>query len=254
MFLAVDVGNTDIHVGLFEGEDLRADWRLEAQPVGTADAYERSLREMLGNARVKPEDLEGVIVASVVPVVTQALEAVARRWPGRDPLTVGPHLRLPVEMCVDEPSRVGADRIANAVAACRWREPPVIAVDLGTATTFDVVDGRSRYLGGVICPGVLGALEALVRGTAQLPPVEVQEPANVIGASTEEAMRSGIVFGTAAGIDGVVRRIWRELGGACPVVATGGLSASICAHCECVHRIDPHLTLKGLGALFDLNR
>jgi type III pantothenate kinase len=254
MILAVDVGNTETHVGLFSGGALIRDWRLGTRPVRTSDEQVLAMAELLRDAAIERGEVGGMVLASVVPRATSSLEEMARQWLRLDPLTVGPDIRLPITICTRDPGQVGADRIANAVAACDWHEPPVIVVDLGTATTFDVVAEGSRYLGGAICPGVLGSLEDLVRRTARLPGVEIRKPARVIGTDTEESMQSGIVFGSAGQIDGMVDRIWGELGGACPVIATGGLAAGVIPYCRSVREVDRHLTLKGLRALYDLNR
>jgi len=257
MILAVDVGNTHTHVGLFDDEGLVKDWRLNTRPVRTADEHGLTVSELLRDAGVAWTELEGMVLGSVVPPATVSLEKVVRRLLGAEPVVVvvvEPGIRMPIEIRTREPGRVGADRIANAVAACQWREPPLVVVDLGTATTFDVVGPGAEYLGGVICPGIAGSLEELVRRTARLPGVEIRKPERVIGQTTEGSMQSGIVFGSAAQIDGMIERIWEELGGRCPVIATGGLSSAVIPFCRNVQEVDRYLTLKGLRTLFLLNR
>jgi type III pantothenate kinase len=254
MLLAIDVGNTETHIGLFDEQVLEKDWRLATHPVRTPDEYAHKMADYLKDANAGREDLQGLVLGSVVPAATSSLEEMATLWLHKSPVTVSHLVKMPIEICVKDPKQVGADRIANAVAGSLWRDPPVIVVDLGTATTFDVVGRGARYLGGVICPGVMTSVEDLVRRTAKLPSVEVREPARVIGGDTEECMQSGIVFGTADQIDGLVGRIWEELEEKCPVVLTGGWAPSIAPFCKTVDDVDRHLTLKGLKVLFDQNQ
>ncbi len=254
MILAVDVGNTETHIGLFGENALVRDWRFVTKPIRTVDECAHAMADLLEQADAARTDLEGIVIGSVVPAATGSFAEVALRWVGKNPLIVGPDLVMPVKICTKVPEQVGADRIANAVAGCQWREPPLVVVDLGTATTFDVIARGARYLGGVIFPGVTTSLAELVRRTAKLTGIEICRPDRVIGTDTEECMQSGIVLGSADMIDGLLRRIWRELGEECPAIVTGGLGSSIAPLCSNVDEIDPHLTLKGLKILFDLNR
>jgi len=249
--IAGDVAET--HMGVFRDHELVSDRRLATQPIRTADECAQATADLLRQAKVAGRELRGIVIGSVVPTATRSFEDMARLRFSLDPLIVGCGLKMPVEICTKDPAQVGADRIANAVAGCLWREPPLVVVDLGTATTFDVVGPGARYLGGVICPGVTTSLHDLVSRTARLPSIEIREPAHVIGTDTEECMQSGIVFGSVEMIDGMLRRIWEEMGGECPAIATGGLGPSLVPLCSNVHDVDRHLTLKGLKALFEYN-
>ncbi|MCK4546785.1 MAG: type III pantothenate kinase [Candidatus Eisenbacteria sp.] len=253
MTLTIDVGNTETHIGLFREDVLEKDWRLATHPIRTSDEFARELAGFLDSEGVAWKDLAGVVLGSVVPAATSVVEETARLRLRKEPVTVHAGLGMPIEICTRDPHQVGADRIANAVAGCLWREPPVIVVDLGTATTLDVIASGARYIGGVICPGVVASVEELVKRTAKLPSVEMREPERVIGRDTEECMRSGIIYGTASQIDGLISRVRDELGSSCPAIVTGGWAPTIAPFCANVEEVDRHLTLKGLKVLYDLN-
>ena len=254
MLLAMDVGNTQTVLGLFDGEVLRAMWRISSDRSRTPDELALVVRELLATRGWRPEEVRQAVVGSVVPPLTAAARGMAELLLDHPPLVVDHTLRLDVELAVEEPALLGADRIANAVAAYRQHGAPVIVVDLGTATTYDVLASGGRYLGGVIAPGLFTAAEELVRRTSRLPRVDLVPPASVIGRNTEEAMRAGLVLGAAVQIDGLVRRIWRELGERCPVIATGGDAGILMPLCETVDLVEPHLTLIGLRLIHELNR
>jgi type III pantothenate kinase len=194
-----------------------------------------------------------VVVASVVPVLTAAYEELAERATGRPPLVVGPGVRTGMAISYDNPHEVGADRIVNAVAVVERYGAPAIVVDFGTATTFDVVDASGAYLGGAIAPGVETSAEALFRRAARLSAVDLEPPARVIGRTTRESVQAGLLLGEAAMVDGLVRRIWTELGEECVVVATGGLAETMAPLCETVGEVDADLTLRGLALIHERN-
>lgn len=251
VLLTVDVGNSQTVVGLYEGETLRRHWRLSSLTDRTADETSLILAAMLSEADPPPVD---AVLASVVPALTIAWrEAIALRV-GRPPLEVGPHLRTNLVVRLAEPREIGADRVANAVAAIRRYGPPVVVVDFGTATTFDVVSAAGEYLGGAIAPGVGISVEALFARAARLSPVELRAPARAVGRSTEESLRSGILLGFAGQVEGMLLRIGEELGVEPRLVATGGLAPLISPHLKVAVHLDPFLTLEGLRILHELNR
>ncbi len=246
MLLAVDVGNTHIVLGVYEGAELRAHWRVATAPRATEDEMWVMLRALLHEGGVMPKDLDAVIIASVVPAMTDALNGVCARYLLTAPLLVGSDLDLGMEIRVDPPSSVGADRLANAVAARAKHGQPAVVVDLGTATTFDVISADGAYLGGVIAPGVHTAAEDLFRRAAKLAKVDIVPPERVIGRSTAESLRSGLFLGNLAMVDGLLGRIREELGEDPAVVFTGGLSAPFMEAFEERGTVDPFLTLDGL--------
>jgi type III pantothenate kinase len=249
MLLAIDIGNTHTVVGLFEGDALRFRWRLASDAQRTADEFGILVRELCAQSGVEFGDIRGVVVCSVVPALTSALCRMAERLLDLEPVVVGPDLDLGITIDYFDPKEVGPDRLANAVAVHETVQGPSIVVDFGTATTFDVVTGDGHYLGGSIAPGVVTSAENLFRRGALLPRVALDAPPSVMGKSTEEAMRSGIVYGAVGQVDGIVRRIIEEWGGSPKVVATGGLAATIAAFSETIEAVEPDLTLKGLAAI-----
>ena len=249
MLLAIDTGNTHTVVGLFEGDELRFRWRIASDARRTADEFGILVRELCAQSGVEFGDIGGVVVCSVVPALTTALTEMAERQLGLEPVVVGPDLDLGVSIDYFDPKEVGPDRLANAVAVHKTIKGPVIVVDFGTATTFDAVTGDGHYLGGVIAPGVVTSAENLFRRGALLPRVAVDAPPNVMGKSTEEAMRSGIVFGAVGQVDEIVRRMIEEWGEVPRVIATGGLAPTIAAHSRTIESVEPDLTLAGLAAI-----
>lgn len=248
MLLVVDIGNTNILVGLFDGKRWANSWRLTSRQEMTADEVVVLLSGLLG-----PDRVDGGIVASVVPPLThQVLEAI-RRLTGIDPLEVAPGIRTGLKIRTDNPQEVGADRIVNAVAALALHGGPAVVVDFGTATTLDVITAEGEYLGGVICPGPKLGAEALALRTARLPRVDLNLPSRVIGRNTVDSIRSGLMHGHAAMVDGLVIRIERELGQPVKVVATGGLAALLAPCLQRIDAVDPWLTLEGLRLLHDRN-
>jgi len=246
VILTFDIGNTETVLGIFDGEELTGHWRLSTHPERTVDEYGLLLRSILRESDLSPDAILGAVIASVVPPLTHGLASACSRYLGQQPLMVDASSDLPVRLDVDEPLSVGADRIANTLAAARLYHADTIVVDLGTATTFDCITADATFLGGVIAPGIRTGAETLTRRTARLPRVEIEPPATVIGRRTDTALQSGIFFGAVESIDGIVRRIRHEWGSDPLVVATGGLARFLAPHCQTIDRVEPFLTLHGL--------
>ncbi|WP_434045188.1 MULTISPECIES: type III pantothenate kinase [Sorangium] len=282
MLLAIDVGNTNISFGVLEGEALRHHLRCESARSRTADEYAVLVRQMLDLRRVDLARIDSAVIASVVPTLTDTMVGLVERAFGIEPLVVGPGIKTGMSILYENPREVGADRIVNAVAAHEWvkraAEPPparehgidlgrggeagrgdhaaasgVIVVDFGTATTFDCVTPRGEYLGGVIAPGIQISAEALFSRAARLSRVEIALPPRVVGRNPVHSMQSGIVYGYAGLVDGLVGRLRRELGYPCRVVATGGLARLIAPQTETIEVVDDDLTLTGLRLIYERN-
>lgn len=254
MLMVFDVGNSEMTVGLYDHTHLVSHWRLTSTSWRTADEYGLMLLGLLQSADVAAEQVNGTAIGSVVPFITGPLSAACQRYLGAVPVIVDAHADLPITVAVDEPLTVGADRLINTLAASRLYARDTICVDLGTATTFDCITADGVFLGGVIMPGVRTSAETLTRRTSKLPATEIVAPERVIGTRTEECMRAGVLFGAADGIDGIVRRIKREWprAGEPLVVATGGLSEVLQAHCTTFDEVAPYLTLDGLCMAHDI--
>lgn len=249
--LLIDVGNTQTVVGLDDGV-ATSTWRLSTQTARTTDEYRLLLSSLLDG---KLDGVGGAALSSVVPPATVALRAAIHGLVGIEPVVVGPGTRTGMPLRVDNPREVGADRIVNALGAVERYGAPVITIDFGTATTVDLVGGDGEYQGGAIAPGLTIAAEALVSSTAALRRVDVVAPARAAGHNTVEAIQSGLVFGYAGLVDGLIGRIIAELGdGDVPLVATGGLADVVVPHCEHAIVLDPHLTLRGLRVVWERNR
>ena len=248
MLLALDVGNTEITVGVFLGDDLEAHWRLTTNPDRTPDEWGSAIGGFLLQAGHSPNEVRAVCMASVAPTVTQSVVEGIALITGRTTLLVDARSPLPVKLEVDEPLTVGADRIVNVLAAVELFKADSIVVDFGTATTFDCVTGDARFLGGAIMPGLRTSADQLTRRAAKLPATELRAPSRVIGRRTEECIQAGVLFGTADAVDGIVRRITAEWpGGKKPRgVATGGLAAIVAPLTTTIELTDPDLTLRGL--------
>ena len=248
MLLALDVGNTEITVGVFLGDDLEAHWRLTTNPDRTPDEWGSAIGGFLLQAGHSPNEVRAVCLASVAPTVTQSVVEGIALITGCTTLLVDARSPLPVKLDVDEPLTVGADRIVNVLAAVELFKADSIVVDFGTATTFDCVTGDARFLGGAIMPGLRTSADQLTRRAAKLPATELRAPSRVIGRRTEECIQAGVLFGTADAVDGIVRRITAEWpGGKKPrVVATGGLAAIVAPLTTTIELTDPDLTLRGL--------
>jgi type III pantothenate kinase len=254
MLLAIDVGNTNIVYGLWEGERLVHQFRVESSRGRTADEYAVVVRQLLSMRSVDPGEVTASIIASVVPPLTEPMVALVRRAFDHEPLVVGPGIRSGVALLVDNPREVGADRIVNAVAAYDRFRGGVVVVDFGTATTFDCVSPKGEYLGGAIAPGIQISADALFSRAAKLPRVEIVKPPRAVGKNTQGSMQSGIVFGYVALVDGLVDRLVEELGFACGVVATGGLARVIAPLSRTIQDVDDDLTLTGLRLIYERNR
>ncbi len=248
MLLVADVGNTETTLGLCDGEVVTDHWRVTTDAARTPDEVYLLLRSLLSASGVRTELVRGAAIGSVVPAVTGALAEAAGKLTGSPAVVVDARSPLGIRLEVDEPMTVGADRIINTLAASRIHRADCIVVDLGTATTYDCITGDGVFLGGVIQPGVRTSAETLFRRTSKLPATELIAPQKVIGTRTEECIRSGVVFGAAESVDGIVRRIKAEWPGpkAPKVIATGGLATVIKPHCREIESVEPELTLHGL--------
>ncbi|GMR02286.1 MAG: type III pantothenate kinase [Acidimicrobiia bacterium] len=254
MLLTIDVGNTQVALGMFDGEKLIGHWRVSTEPEATIDEMRWQMAGILGADGFAQSDIRGVAISSVVPAITTSLRRVAPHITSGDVVVVEPGTRTGVAIEIDNPREVGADRVVNAVAARERHGAPAIVVDFGTSTNFDVIGREGSYVGGAIAPGLEVSTEALVSGTAALRRVEFEEPRSVIGKGTVEAIQSGALYGHAGLVDGIVERIAKELGGDVKRVATGGLASTIVPHCRSVDTIDPYLTLEGLRIIYNLNQ
>lgn len=253
MLLAIDVGNTQTQAGVYSGDDLLHEWRISTERGATADELAAHHDQILRLRGGSLAELDEMIVASVVPTLSAAYDSLARKYMGREAIVIGPGVRTGIQLAIDNPRELGADRIVNAVAAHRRHGGPCIVVDFGTATTFDAVSETGEYVGGVIAPGIETSLDALTARAARLVRVDLVAPPRAIGKSTVESMRSGIVFGTVAMVDGVVERMKEELGPDTVVVATGGLAPLVCPLSAEIDENDPLLTLEGLRLVHELN-
>jgi len=254
MLLAIDIGNTDTTLGVFEGEELRATWHMATGIHRMADEYAALLLNLLHHQGLDISEIKEVALCSVVPPLIATFDELCQRYFHLSPLVVGAGVKTGVRIRMDNPREVGADRIANAAAAHHLYGGPVIITDLGTATTFDTVSREGDYLGGAIAPGIGTAAEALFTQAAMLPRVELAHPKHAIGTNTITAMQSGIVFGYVGLIEGIVARIQQELGERAKVVATGGFAELIARETAVIDVVNPNLTMIGLRLIYLLNK
>ena len=254
MILAIDIGNSMIAVGGVDGETIRFEGRLNTDRVKTSDQYCVELKMLLEIYGVSLEEIEGSIISSVVPPVLNSMQTAIRKLTGQRALVVGPGLKTGLNIAIENPSQPGADLVVGSVAALREHEPPLILIDMGTATTMTVLDKSGALIGGSICPGVKISMDALTERTALLPGLQLDQPRHVVGRNTPDCMRSGIMFGNACMIDGMIDRIQEELGYRCTVVATGSIARFILPMCRHEILYDKDLLLKGLAILYRENR
>jgi type III pantothenate kinase len=253
VLLAVNVGNTETKIGVFRDHELAFSRRIGTHPERTADELALLLGGFLEQKDLSfSRQITGVAISSVVPSMTQSLRDMTERYFHFEPVIVGPGVKTGMAVLTDNPREVGADRIVNAIAAFEFYGGPCIVVDFGTATTYDVVSEKGDFVGGVIAPGLEVSAIGLSRVADRLPQVEISAPRSVIGKNTVEAIQAGLVFGTAAEVDGVIERIQKELGPA-TVVATGGLAGVVMPHCHSIDHHDTWLTLQGLRLVFERN-
>lgn len=253
MLLAVDVGNTQSVLGLFAGDELVRHWRISSNAAYTADELSLVVSGLIREAGFTWDEVTEVVLSSVVPRLTAAWEELVEQAIGRSALVVGPGLKTGLPVRYDNPHEVGADRIVNGIAAVESFGAPVLVVDFGTATTVDVIGADGSYLGGAIAPGLETSAEALFAKAARLSKVDLEAPLKAIGTNTRASVQAGLMLGQAATVDGLVRRIWAELGTETPVVATGGLAPRMASLCETVGHVDVDLTLTGLRIIRDRN-
>ena len=246
----VDIGNTNILMGLYQGSELVTHWRIATDHQKMADEYAMLILNLFERSDQAPESVEGVIIASVVPPLTGIFEKLSRRYFRRTAFVVGDSIDAGVPVRYDNPAEVGADRVVNAVAACHHYGSPACVVDFGTATTFDALSVDGEYVGGAIAPGIGIAAEALFRRTSKLPRIDLALPPGVIGKNTVHSMQSGIVFGYVGLVDGLVRRLASEMEDEVSVIATGGLARLIEPESETIEEVDDFLTLEGLRLIY----
>lgn len=253
MILAVDIGNTNIVLGGFEGDTIKFVARIATNPGKTEDEYATKIRSILALYEINPSEIEGAIVASVVPPLNTIIKKAIQMVYGVEPIMVSPGIKTGINIKCDEPATVGADLICACVAAHFIYGSPSLVIDMGTATKIMLVDKSGAFCGAAIAPGVNIGLAALARGTAQLPQISLEAPKSALGKNTADCMRSGVVFGNAAMIDGMIDRFNAEMGENLPVIATGGISGAIVKYCNHNITLDEDLVLKGLNILYKKN-
>lgn len=253
MILVLDTGNTNIVLGVYENDTLIHHWRMETDRLKTEDEYGMQVKALFSHANIAFEQIEGIIISSVVPPIMFSLEAMCKKYFGIKPLVVGPGVKTGLNIKYENPREVGADRIVNAVAAIHEYGTPLIIVDFGTATTFCYVNEKAEYMGGAIAPGIGISTEALFTKASKLPRIELTRPEHIIGKNTVSAMQAGIVYGFVGQVDGIVNRMKKISKKAPTVIATGGMASLIGQETTVIDVIDPFLTLKGLYLIYQRN-
>lgn len=254
MILAIDIGNTNIVFGCFEGENILFRERAATSQRSTPLEYAATILTALNLHGVKSEGIKGAIISSVVPSVTATMKLAIEKLSVEKVMIVGPGIRTGVSIMIDNPAQLGSDLVVAAAASIKEYPVPQIIIDLGTATTFSVIDGKKDFLGGIIMTGMAVSADALTNKTAQLPKVAFEPPKKVIGSNTIDSIKSGIMFGTASSIDGMIDRIEEELGEKCTVITTGGLAGTVVPLCRHKITIDDDLLLKGLLIIYEKNK
>ena len=253
MVIAVDIGNTNVVVGCFDGEEIRFVERLSTNRNSTSLEYAVLIKTVLELNGLAGHSFEGSIISSVVPAVTNRVKEAMEKLTGKEPLVVGPGVKTGLKIKLDNPAQLGSDRVADSVAATNLYPCPLIIIDMGTATTVSVVDGEKNFIGGMIMPGLMVSMEALSSKTSQLPQISLDAPKKAIGRNTADCIRSGLIYGNAAAIDGLIGNIEQELGEKCTVISTGGLAKIVTPLCKRKIIEDDKLLLKGLKIIYEKN-
>ncbi len=254
MIFVFDVGNTNIVLGLYENDELKHHWRIHTSREKTEDEYGMLILDLFRHVNIHKEQIEGIIISSVVPPIIFSLERMCVKYFNQRPLVVGPGIKTGLNIKYENPREVGADRIVNAVAAIHEYDAPLIIVDFGTATTYCYINEHKQYMGGAIAPGINISTEALYTKAAKLPRIEIAKPEGVIGKNTVNAMQAGILYGYVGQVEGIVKRMKEQTSIEPTVIATGGLANLIAAESSVIDHVDPFLTLKGLLLIYDKNK
>lgn len=253
MFLAIDIGNTNLVIGVFTEGKIKKKWRLATRRDTTRDEYSILLRSMLRDEGIEPDLITTGAVCSVVPILTPKIESILRNGFGFDPLVIKPGIKTGLVILYEPPQDVGADRIVNSVAGYKMFGGPLIIADFGTATTFDIITAKGEYLGGVITPGPAVSAEALSLRAAKLPRIDLEKPKGVIGRNTIDAMRAGLYYGHPGSCDRIIEKVYEELGEKPAVIATGGLAEAVASESRYISKVLPDLTLEGLRIIYEMN-
>ena len=254
MLLVIDVGNTNTVIGVFDGKKLLQDWRIRTDEKLTVDEYGILLKNLYSSSKITLRNIKDIVISCVVPPLLTTIEKLCKKYFGVKPLVIEPGIKTGMPIYYDNPKEVGADRIVNSVAAYEKYKQSLVVVDFGTATTFDYISEKGEYHGGAITPGITISSEALFKRASKLPHVELVKPKSVIGKDTVSSMQSGIVFGYACLVDGMIEKIKKEVKTPPKIIATGGLASLIASVSETIDEVDGYLTLTGLRIIFERNR